>query len=161
MEEIMQSKKSDASSELAPDRHTAIYARENAVQPAQSTLDVQVEACVRQVAEDRAPEIGAAYVFRDEQSGAELDRSGLNQLRRAVRAGEVGVVYAYSLDRLSRSLRHFMLLLQEFEEAGVELRFVRGFSDESPDHRLISYILGYSGQKERLTYIERNHAREE
>ena len=145
MEEIMQSKKSEASSELAPDRHTAIYARENAVQPAQSTLDAQVEACVRQVAEDRAPEIGAAYVFRDEQSGAELDRSGLNQLRRAVRAGEVGVVYAYSRDRLTRSLRHLMLLIQEFEEAGVELRFVRGFSDKSLYHRLISYILGYSG----------------
>ena len=136
MEEIMQSKKFDASSELATDRHTAVYARDGAVQPEQSSLEAQVEACVRQVAEDGAPPVGAAYVYRDRQSGAELDRLGLNRLRRAVQGGEVGVVYVNSPERLSRDPQHFMLLHREFASAGVELRFVRGFSGNNRDDRV-------------------------
>ena len=85
--------KNDASSKLVSDRHTAIYARDGAVQPSGSNLEAQVEACVRQVAEDRVPAVDAAYVFRDQQSGAELDRPGLHgaSASRAGGRGEFGV----------------------------------------------------------------------
>ena len=120
----MRTKKPKASNELATDRHTAAYARDAAVQPEQSSLEAQVDACVHLAAEDGAPPVGAAYVFRDRQSGAELHRPGLNQLRRAVQAGEVGVLYIRSLDRLSRNSQHLLALRHEFASAGVELRFV-------------------------------------
>ena len=132
MEEIMSSKQCDvASSELVPDCHTAVYARDGAVQAGQSSLEAQVKACVRQAAEDGAPPVGDAYVFRDRHSGAALDRQGLSRLRRAVQAGEIEVVYVVSLNRLSRSLRHLALLGQEFSAAGVELRFVRGAASDT------------------------------
>ena len=122
----MQSKKSDGSNESATVRHTAIYARTAAVQHDYSALEAQVESCVRQAAEDGVPAVAAAHVFRDQQSGLALDRPGLNQLRRAVQAGDVGVVYVHSPARLSRSRTHFVLLSEEFAAAAVEIRFVRG-----------------------------------
>lgn len=125
----MESKKHDLSRPRSAVRHSAAYAREATAQPGRSALKAQVEACVRQAAEDGAPPVGAAYTFRDRQSGLELDRPGLTQLRRAVQAGEVGLVYVYSLDRLSRDPKHLMLLYEEFASAGVEIRFVQGSFD--------------------------------
>ena len=118
----MQSKSNQ--SELATGRPTAVYVRTAAVQQDQSSLEVQVESCVRQATEDGSPAVAAAYVFRDQQSGIQLDRPGLNKLRTAVQAGEVGVVYVHSVDRLSRDLVHLALLCNEFADAGVETRFV-------------------------------------
>ena len=125
----MQSKITEGSNEMAKERHTAVYAREAAVQTEQSSLEAQVEACVRQAAEDGEPPVGSAYVFRDQGSGLQLDHPGLNRLRRAVQAGEVGLVYVRSPDRLSRSREHSVLLHEEFASAGVEIRFVRGSFD--------------------------------
>ncbi len=114
---------------MATERHTAVYAREARADPKQSSLEAQVEACVRQAAEDGVPPVGAAYVFRDQGSGLQLGHPGLNQLRRAVQAGEVGVLYVRSPDRLSRSIANFALLREEFASAGVEIRFVEGPGD--------------------------------
>ena len=125
----MESKKTEASNELATERHTVVYAREARADPEQSSLQAQVEACVRQAAEDGVPPVGPAYVFRDQGSGLQLDHPGLNQLRRAVQAGEVGVLYVRSPDRLSRSIANFALLREEFASAGVEIRFVEGPGD--------------------------------
>ena len=122
----MQSKKHQPSSESATERHTAVYAREARADPKQSSLEAQVDACVHQADQDGEPPVGASYVFRDQGSGLQLDHPGLNQLRRAVQAGEVGVVYARSPDRLSRSIKHFALLQEEFASAGVEIRYVEG-----------------------------------
>ena len=144
MEEIMQSKKTESSSELATERHTAVYARVATVQPGQSALEKQADACVRRAHEDGESPVGAAYVFRDQGSGVQLDRPGLNQLRRAVQAGEVGVVYVYSLDRLSRSLNQLALLHEEFASAGVEIRFVQGSFDINLRGRLLG--LAASGE---------------
>ena len=136
----MQSKKSDVSNESATVRHTAIYARTAAVQHDYSALEAQVESCVRQAAEDGVPAVAAAHVFRDHGSGLDLDRAGLNQLRRAVQAGDMGVVYVHSPARLSRSRTHFVLLYEEFAAAGVEIRFVRGSFDNNLLGRLFSLV---------------------
>lgn len=147
----MQCKKTEASNELAAERHTAVYAHVAAVQPGYSSLEAQVEVCVRQAAEDGAPPVGAACVFRDQGSGRELDRPGLNQLRRAVQAGEVGVLYVYSRSRLSRHRIRFALLYQEFVSAGVEIRFVQDAIDNHRRGRLSgsvsSGVSGYAHDK--------------
>ncbi len=115
--------------DLATQGHTAAYAREARADPEQSALEAQVDACVHQADEDAEPPIGDDYIFRDQSSGVQLDRRELDQLRRAVQAGEVSVVYVYSPDRLSRSLEHLVLLRAEFASAGVEIRFVEGSFD--------------------------------
>ena len=147
----MESKKPEASNELATKRHTAAYAREARADPEQSSLEAQVDACVRQADEDGEPPIGATYVFRDQGSGLQLDHPGLNQLRRVVQAGEVGVVYVCSLDRLLRSLKHLALLHEEFASAGVEIRFVENSLDTDLCDRLsglvASGVYGYGHDK--------------
>ena len=147
----MQSKMTAASNEMATERHTAVYAREARADPKQSSLEAQVEACVRQAAEDGVPPVSAAYVYRDQGSGLQLDHPGLNQLRRDVQAGEVGVLYARDPARLSRSRAHFALLSKEFASAGVEIRFVEGSLDTDLLDRLsglvASGVYGYDHDK--------------
>ena len=137
----MQSEKRDLAGELATGRHTAVYARDVAFQLGQSSLEAQVDACVCRAAEDGAPSVSAAYVFRDLQSGVEFDRPGLNRLRRVVQAGEVGVLYIRSLDRLSRNSQHLLALRHEFASAGVELRIVWGTARDTglPGRTLYGY----------------------
>ena len=147
----MQSKENEASNELATERHTAVYAREARADPDESSLEAQVEACVRQAAEDGVPPVGAAYVYRDQGSGLQLDHPGLNRLRQDVKAGEVGVLYARDPDRLSRSIANFALLRKEFASAGVEIHFVEGSLDTDLLDRLsglvASGVYGYGHDK--------------
>ena len=134
----------------------AIYVRVSTTQQERegTSLDTQFEGCVKQ-AEQEGFCVSSAYVYREQWTGADLDRPLLGNLRQAVQDGEVRVVYVYSPDRLSRNPFHILTLLEEFKEAGVEIRFVRGFTDDTPEGRLMMYIQGYVGQKERLEFIDR------
>ncbi|MDF7824367.1 recombinase family protein [Pontiellaceae bacterium B12227] len=55
------------------------------------------------------------------KSGATLERQGLQEVIRLVKAGEIKVVVIHRLDRISRSLIQFFELLALFEEHGVAL----------------------------------------
>src|SRR5436189_37191 len=63
---------------------------------------------------------GAEYLD-DGYSGAELDRPALTRLREAARAGAFQVLLIHDPDRLARRLSHQLVLLEEFERAGVQL----------------------------------------
>ena len=75
----------------------------------------------------------------------------LGQLREAVQAGEVGVVYVYTADRLSSNLRNWLTLREEFASAGAELRVIWGSSDDVAGDRLPngtrSGLYGYEHDK--------------
>ena len=60
-------------------------------------------------------------VYEDTESGRELDRPGLMELRWDARKGAFRTVLVYRLDRLSRRLRDLMLLTTEFSSLGVDL----------------------------------------
>ena len=63
--------------------------------------------------------------FDDEGfSGATLDRPAMRKLRKVIDLGGIDRLYAVALDRLTRSMRDAVLLLDEFERAGVEWRRV-------------------------------------
>jgi site-specific DNA recombinase len=62
-----------------------------------------------------------ARVFVDRVSGGGIERPALSDLRAAVKAGEVEAVVVYALDRLSRSQRDTLALLDEFADAGAGL----------------------------------------
>lgn len=60
--------------------------------------------------------LAAAQVYREVHSGAELwEWPALTALRTAMRAGDVQVIVAYAMDRLSRYQHHLSLLVGEVE----------------------------------------------
>ena len=63
-------------------------------------------------------------IFKDEGwSGALLARPGLDDLREAVRQGEITKLLVYHPDRLARAQHLQFLLLDEFEKAKIEIVF--------------------------------------
>lgn len=79
----------------------------------------------------------------------------LDRLRRAVRKKLLDAVFVYSPDRLSRDPLHQQMLVQEFQDHGVVLHFVEGKLEDTPEGRLVLYVQGYAGQKERSQIAER------
>src|SRR5262245_32245113 len=86
------------------------YAR---VSTQDQTLRAQVKALTDAGVEPR-------LVFKDTASGARADRPGLEACLKALQEGDVLVVYR--LDRLGRSLRHLVDLVDELQEKKVGLR---------------------------------------
>jgi DNA invertase Pin-like site-specific DNA recombinase len=103
----MKSKKNSSvgksSGKSSTDRRTAVCVR--VITAAQhekegTSLESQVAGCKQQAEEDGSS-VNLAYVYREQRTGADLNRPVLDQLLQAVQAGEVSVVYVYSADRLS------------------------------------------------------------
>src|SRR5215212_5553716 len=56
------------------------------------------------------------------QSGASLERPGMDQVRNLVAAGDVSFVLAQDRDRFAREPAYHYLLRKEFEEHGCKIR---------------------------------------
>ena len=63
-------------------------------------------------------------IYEDHASGAKEDRPGLEACLRAVREGDVLVVW--KLDRLGRNLAHLVGMVQDLSDGGVGLRVLAG-----------------------------------
>jgi DNA invertase Pin-like site-specific DNA recombinase len=66
-----------------------------------------------------------AQEFAEEESGATLDRAGVAELLRKVRAGEAAHIIVYSLDRLTREPADFLPLRKELHGRGVTIHIAR------------------------------------
>jgi site-specific DNA recombinase len=60
--------------------------------------------------------------FADDASGATTARPGLKRALAAARAGVIDVLLVYRVDRLTRSLRDLVTLLDDLDHAGVVFR---------------------------------------
>ncbi len=63
---------------------------------------------------------GCERIFEDKISGTKSDRPGLKKLLRTLSAGDTLVVW--KLDRLGRSMRHLVTLIEELRQRGVNFR---------------------------------------
>ena len=118
----------------------AVYVRNNAnVQEVETYIDAQQAACI-EYALLLGYSVSDATVLCEIGSGATLDRPQLNELRRMVVAGELEAVFVRSADRLSRGVLDLLALVREFNANGVEVHFVEGSSDSSPDGFLRSML---------------------
>ena len=72
------------------------------------------------------------------------------------RAGKLDVVVFYKLDRLARSLRNFLNIVDFFDEVGVGLRsMTETFDTTSPMGRFAVQMMAAVAELERGTIIER------
>ena len=100
-------------------------------------------------------QVDPAYIWRDMESGAYIDRAGVKRMLEAVKSREVDIVIVYDHDRLSRDPLDLLNIQRVCIEARVSLEFVREPSDTTPEGQLRTYILGYAAQRERLQFMER------
>ena len=93
------------------------YARVSKADGSQS-LDLQRDALRAEGIDD------AANLYHDFASGVRDDRPGLDSCLRALRKGDVLVVW--KLDRLGRNLAHLVNTVQDLSARGVGLRVLAG-----------------------------------
>ena len=79
--------------------------------------------------QDALKKAGCKKVFMDEVSGAAAARPGLQQAMDALREGDTLVVWR--LDRLGRSLRNLIELVEQLKEMGVSFRSLQEEMDTS------------------------------
>jgi DNA invertase Pin-like site-specific DNA recombinase len=103
-------------------RYAAIYCR---AAVAGSSIPVQLEAC-RAFADQQGYTVPEGYVCLDEgYSGMSLERPSLQRLREFIQTSTIRAVIVSDLARLSRRLRHQLLLARECEHTGVTVHVVQ------------------------------------
>ena len=90
------------------------------------------------------------------QSGASLERPGMDRVRDLVAAGGISVVLAQDRDRFTREPAYHYLLKGEFGEHGTKLRALNDSGDESPEGELTDGILDQLAKYERTKFTERS-----
>jgi DNA invertase Pin-like site-specific DNA recombinase len=113
-------------------------------------LDLQHDALVHAgVERDR--------IYEDKFSGMRADRPGLASVMKAMREGDVLVIWR--LDRLGRSLRELITLSEELKRRGVQLRSVtEGIDTTTIGGELLFHLFGAIAQFERNLIRERTRA---
>jgi site-specific DNA recombinase len=89
------------------------------------------------------------------QSGASLERPGMDRVRDLVAAGGVSVVLAQDRDRFAREPAYHYLLRREFEEYGCKIRALNDRGDDTPEGELTDGILDQLAKYERAKIAER------
>ena len=83
-----------------------------------------------------------AVWFKDNFTGTTMERPGLERLLSDVRSGKVNKVCVWRLDRLGRTAKGLLTLLEEFQALGVGFVSLReGFDLATPAGRLMAGVL--------------------
>ncbi|WP_249823738.1 recombinase family protein, partial [Escherichia coli] len=95
--------------------------------------------------------------FEDKISGTKSARPGLKKLLRTLSEGDTLVVW--KLDRLGRSMKHLITLIEELREKGVNFRSLTDSIDTStPMGRFFFHVMGALAEMERELIVERTLA---
>jgi DNA invertase Pin-like site-specific DNA recombinase len=100
---------------------------------------------------------GAEKFFEERASGGRWDRTELHRMLDQLRPGDV--VAVYKLDRLSRSLKDLLLILERLEKAGAGFRsLTEAIDTTTPAGRMMTQIVGSFAEFERAMIRERTRA---
>lgn len=133
----------------------AIYVRVSTDQQAEKgySIETQLEACRKY-----ADELCAVTVeeFVDDGYSAEfIERPALTRLRAAVKAKQFAAVIFYDPDRMARNLLHQLIIAEEIDKSGAELKFVVVNYDQSADGKFMFGIRGLLAELEKEKIKER------
>ena len=100
---------------------------------------------------------GCELIFQEKASGGRWDRPELHRLLGQLRKGDVLVVW--KLDRLSRSLKDVLSLMEKIAQAGAGFRSLTEVIDTtSPAGRMMMQIVGTFAEFERAMLRERTQS---
>ena len=134
-------------------QRVALYARVSTASG--QDVELQLEE-LRRLAQLRGWTVTAVHA--DEGvSGAASDRPGLNKLMAQAQARSFDLVLVWKLDRLGRSLRHLLSVLDDLQAWGVGFASARdpGLDTTTPSGRLLLQVLGAFAEFERELIRER------
>ena len=134
-------------------KRAALYTRVSSVDqhPESQLLDL------RQMAAQRGLEIVQEYT--DKISGAKAKRPGLDQMMADARRGRFDVVLVWASDRIARSVRHYLEVLDELNRLNIEFASFREQIDTGGAlGRAIVVIIGAIAELERNLIVERVRA---
>ncbi len=125
-----------------------------------STIDQHLETQLldlRGLAAQRGLEI--IHEYSDKISGAKSKRPGLDQLLYDARRHKFDVVVVWAFDRIARSVRHFLEVLDELNHLNIEfVSFRENVDTGGPLGRAMVVIIGAIAELERNLIIERVRA---
>ena len=125
-----------------------------------STLDQHPETQMydlQQMAVQRDYQIVERYI--DKVSGAKARRPGLDEMMADARRGRFDVVLVWASDRLARSVKHFLEVLDELNRINVEfISFREQIDTGGPLGRAVVVIIGAIAELERNLIVERVRA---
>lgn len=98
-------------------------------------------------------------IFQEFASGAKESRPELDKMLQRIRNKEFDGVLVWRLDRLGRSLKHLLQLIEEFKKKDVKfISLTEGFDTSTPQGELFFSIAGAFAQFERKLIQERVNA---
>jgi DNA invertase Pin-like site-specific DNA recombinase len=134
-------------------KRTALYLRVSTVDQHPETQGYDLH----QMAAQRGYEIVQEYT--DRISGAKARRPGLDNMMRDARRGHFDVVLVWACDRIARSTRHFLEVLDELNRLNIEfISFREQIDTGGPLGRAIVVIIGAIAELERNLIVERVRA---
>jgi len=135
-------------------KKAAIYARV-------STADQHVEAQLydlRKLAAQRGFEINREYCDRG-ISGSKAKRPGLDSMMADARRGEFSVILVAAFDRIARSTKNFLEIVDELHDLGIEFVSAREAIDTSTAMgKMFVTLIGSIAELEKSILVERIRA---
>ena len=138
-------------------RVAAIYARVSSDRQRREQTIRSQTAALRELAAARDLLVVEDLVFEDEGvSGTVLRRPGLERLRDLAVEGRFEVLLCHAPDRLARRYAYQVLLLEEFQRAGIEVIFAKEPERSgTPEDELLRQFQGMIAEYERAQIAER------
>src|SRR5882757_10908808 len=100
---------------------------------------------------------GCKNIFKDELSGATTKRAALRRCLKKLEHGDTLIVW--KLDRLGRSLRDLITMLDDLKHRGVKFRsLTEAIDTETPTGRAMWQMIGVLAELERSLISERTRA---
>ena len=100
---------------------------------------------------------GCERIYEEYASGRTANRPVLKELITVMKSGDELIVW--KLDRLGRSMRHLVILVEELRERGVNFRSLTDAIDTStPMGRFFFHVMGALAEMERELIVERTLA---
>ena len=100
---------------------------------------------------------GCMKMFKDEVTGAHVNRPALARCLKTLEVGDTLIVW--KLDRLGRSLRDLIQMLDDFKHRGIRFKsLTEAIDTETPTGRAMWQMIGVLAELERSLITERTRA---
>src|SRR5579864_4698661 len=134
-----------------------LYARVSSEQQAEAkTIDSQLAEVRARIRTDGFDLKGVLEFVDDGVSGSMLTRPGLERLRDVAAAGDIDRLYVHNPDRLARNYAYQVLLVDELNQAGVDIVFLNRPLGQTAEDQLLLQVQGMVAEYERAKFMERS-----